>query len=137
MVGFKAGFYWFDVGNWKFLHSFFSTVAHHLEKRKWGSIYPYLMNEFYKGKIANNDLNFLIAELTIIEKELKRLSPNEVIWDFENLEENPPWGSDISEDITDMSNYYVTCNGEDFITVFKEAIKIAKKEKIDLEISTL
>ncbi len=137
MVGFKADFYWFDVGNWKFLYSFFSTVAHQLENRKWGSVYPHLMIELYDGKISENNLDFLNKELIEIKNRLEKLSPDKVIWNYENLDENPPWGNDISNDITNMSNYYVTCNGEDFIDVFQEAIQMAKEENVDLEITTM
>lgn len=137
MVGFKVDFYWYDIGNWKFLYSFFSTIAHHLEKREWGSVYPYLMNDFYDGSISNNNLELLHKELIDVKNKLKKLPPNQVIWDFEDLKKSPPWGNVISTDITDMSNYYVTCNGEDFITIFEEAINTAKKENVSLEISTL
>lgn len=48
-VGFKVGYYWFQVGTSDFLHSFFSTICIRLEHGKWGSVYPKLMEELYQG----------------------------------------------------------------------------------------
>ncbi len=33
-----------------------------------------------------------------------------------------PWGDDIGSDITDLSNYFVTSEGEDLITIITHAI---------------
>ena len=55
-VGFKVGYYWFQVGTSDFLHSFFSTICIRLEHGKWGSVYPKLMEELYQGCLKNQDL---------------------------------------------------------------------------------
>ena len=36
-VGFKVGFFWYQIGSGDFLHCFFSTVAVNLENGNWGS----------------------------------------------------------------------------------------------------
>ena len=47
-VGFKVGFYWFQIGNGDFLHGFFSTIAGNLENGRWGADFPIIMNELYR-----------------------------------------------------------------------------------------
>lgn len=41
----------FNLGNDEMVLGFFNSIAYHLENKKWGSVYPTIMNEFYKGKL--------------------------------------------------------------------------------------
>ena len=136
-VGFKVAFFWYPVGHGDFLHSFFSTVAHNLENGKWGSRFPAVMNELYGGKLRQEHIDKAIAELNIIEKELQKFSPDQVVWDIDDLSKQPPWGNNISKDITDLSNYFVTSGGDDFITVFFHALEAAKKANSEMEIISM
>lgn len=115
MVGFKVKFYWYQIGSGDFLHAFFSTVAYNLENMKWGSRFPVIMKELYQGHLPKEHVDAAIGELAVISAELRDLSPVHVIWDIEDLSKQPPWGNDISEDITDLSNYFVTSDGEDLL----------------------
>ncbi len=137
MVGFKVDFYWYEIGHGDFLHSFFSTVAYRLEGGKWGSRFPFIMNKLYQGEMKRKYADKAIKELTIIQKELQAFTPDQVIWDIEDLSKQPPWGNDISEDITDLSNYFVTSDGEDFISVFFDALETAKEVSSDIKIENL
>ena len=76
------------------------------------------MNELYQGKIERDNTDKAIEELCIIKKELQAFSPEKVVWDIEDLSKQTPWENDISKDITDLSNYFVTSDGNDFLTVF-------------------
>lgn len=134
MVGFKVGFYFYEVGDGDFLFSVFSTVAVNLERGKWGSRFPYLMRGLYSGALKAKYVKPALAEVNQIREELKAFPPAMVVWDAEDRSRRPPWGDDISEDITDLSNYFVTSAGEDFFDVLKEALIKAEEEKKDVEI---
>lgn len=136
-VGFKVHFYWYQVGSADFLHSFFSTIAYNLEKSNWGKRFPIIMNKLYEGELKNDELVLAIEELKIIKKELKKCSVDKVIWDIDDLNKQPPWGGNISPDITDLSNYFVTSDGEDLITILQHALEKAIKLKTDLIISNM
>ena len=101
-VGFKVKYYWYQIGRGDFLHSFFSTVAYNLENENWGSRFPIIMNELYQGKMSWMNVDKAIAELNVIKEELKAFSPDKVIWDIEDLSKQPPWGNNISKDITSL-----------------------------------
>ena len=73
----------------------------------------------------------------IIKKELEAFTPDQVVRNIEDLSQQPPWGSDISEDITDLSNYFVTSDGEDFLSVFFDALETAKEIDSDVEIVSM
>lgn len=137
MVGFSVKFYWYQIGSGDFFHSFFSTVAYHLENEKWGSRFPVIMNKLYQGRIGCDDADKAIDELNIVKKELQGFSPDKVIWDIDDLSKQPPWGNNISADITDLSNYFVTSDGEDLIEIFFKALRKAKEENCDLEIKSI
>ncbi len=136
-VGFKVKFYWYQIGHGDFLHSFFSTVAYNLENGNWGSRFPVIMNELYQGKVKLKDVDDALEELGIIKKELQAFSPERIVWDIEDLAKQPPWGKEISKDITDLSNYFVTSDGNDFLTVFSHALEKAKNVKADIEIKSM
>ena len=136
-VGFSVGFYWYQVGSGDFLHSFFSTVAYNLEAKKWGSKYPILMNEFYQGKLETDKIKTAIIEIKDIQKELKKYPVSCIIWDIDDLSKQPPWGDRVSEEITDLSNYFVTSDGEDFITILLHALEKAAELNMSIEIESI
>ena len=137
MTGFTVGFYWFQIGTGDFLHSFFSTVALRLENGLWGSKYPVIMNELYQRELPANKTDLAIDELIQIKEGLRGLSSEQVVWDIEDLSKQPPWGNKISPDITDLSSYFVTSDGEDFIGVLERALKTAAEEGDALKIESL
>ena len=72
-----------------------------------------------------------------VRKELKNFPSSDVIWDAEDLSLTPPWGNNISSDIADLSNYFVTSDGRDLISVLNEALEDAKEMHCDIEIDNL
>ena len=67
---------------------------------------------------------------------MKNLSPDKAIWDIEDLTKQPPWGNKISNQITDLSNYFITSDGRDFLTIFQNALDAAIEIKKDVIISS-
>ena len=137
MVGFSVLFYWYQIGSGDFLHSFFSTVALRLENGSWGSVYPVIMNELYQGELPANKISDTMNELNCIRQELAKYDPDQVVWDIEDLSKQPPWGNRISEDITNLSNYFVTSDGEDFLAVFERALQMGLEEGKPVKIESL
>ena len=137
MTAFTVKYYMYTIGTADFLHSFFSTVCGRLESGKWGSRYPYLMNELYQGVLPVEHLAAGADELARIKQELAQFAPDQVIWDIDDRSLTPPWGDNISDNITDLSNYFVTSEGEDFLTVFAAALDKAQQRNAPLKIQTL
>lgn len=134
MVSFRVGCMMYEIGTASFLHSFFSTVAYRLENNRWGSKFPVIMNELYQGKLSFENVPAAKEELTQIKKALTKLSPNKVIWDIEDLSKQPPWEDNISEEISSLGNYFITCDGRDFIEVFFMTLNAAIEIKKDVMI---
>ena len=132
MVSFRVGCMMYEIGTASFLHSFFSTVAYRLENNRWGSKFPVIMNELYQGKLSFENVPAAKEELTQIKKALTKLSPNKVIWDIEDLSKQPPWGNNIGNEISSLGNYFITCDGRDFIEVFNMALDTAIEIKKDV-----
>lgn len=137
MVGFNVKYYWYQIGSGDFLFSFFSTVAYNLENQKWGSKFPVIMNKLYQGELNSSYILEAINELEQRKQGLSKLTPDKVIWDIENLSVQPPWGTNISDNITNLSNYFVTSDGEDFITIFNRALKKAEELNCGLKIISI
>ena len=133
-IGLKVDFLWYQVGTPDFMHAFFSNICYNLESNKWGSKYHYLMNELYQGKLSWKNADKAIEELKEVKNELKNFTPSQVIWDVEDISKKPPWGENISTEITDLSNYFVTSDGRDLIEIILMALKDSISEKTDIEI---
>lgn len=136
-VGLKVKFYWYQIGTGDFLHSFFSTIAYNLEDAKWGTKYPFIMKELYSGILKEEHLKNAKAELEEIKNELKEISVSKVIWDIEDLSKPMPWGDNISSDITDLSNYFITSEGKDLITIIDHAIDKAIELRSNIHIESI
>jgi hypothetical protein len=119
-VGLKLGSITDEIGRGDFLFSFFSTISGNLEPNGWGTRFPILLNKLYHGKLERIDASQALAELRIIEKELKQFTPDQVIWDIQNRDKLPPWGKNISLQITDLSNYFVTSTGRQLIPLIQK-----------------
>jgi hypothetical protein len=137
MVGLKVGPIFYKIGTGDFLHSFFSTIAYNLENKKWGSRFPLLMNDLYYKTLSVDKIDEALAELKTIQEELKEYSPSMVIWNIEDLSQLPPWGDNIADRITDLSNYFYTSDGEDLFTLIFKALEAAKSVNKDVNIQSL
>ncbi len=137
MTAFTVKYYIYTIGTADFLHAFFSTVCGRLENGKWGSRFPHLMNELYQGVLPVKHLAAGTEELSQIKQELAQFAPDQVIWDIDDRSLTPPWGDNISDDITDLSNYFVTIEGEDFLSVFAAALDKAQQRNASLKIQTI
>ena len=126
--------YIYEIGTSDFLTSFFNTIECRLTKGLFGKKYPIVLNEFYNGNLKYENLEKAERELKDIQKRLKKIKPSKVVWDKNDLNKTPPWGNEISSDITDLSNYYVTSDGRDLFDVIFRVIEKAKSEKSGIKI---
>lgn len=125
-VGIKVGSITDEIGTPDFFHAFFSTVSSNLEEQ-WGSRFPVLLTNLYQGELAAELAAKALAELEQVKDELAAFSPVNVVWDIEDPSKQPPWGSDISPDITSLANYFVTSTGRDLIETLKDALDEAAR----------
>jgi hypothetical protein len=70
-----------------------------------------------------------IEEIMKIREMLKNFSPDQIVWDFEDLKAKPPWGDEISNSITSLSNYFCTSDGKDLFDVLLSAFREARRKK--------
>jgi hypothetical protein len=127
-VGFEVANVVDEIGTHDFLHAFFSTISHHLEPKGWGTKYPELMNELYQGRLDRRHAEKALDDIREVRERLKAFPPRAVIWDIENLNARPPWGNNLSADITDLSNYFVTSTGRDLFEVTIECLEALASE---------
>lgn len=134
MVVLEIDFLWHPIGDGEFFHSFFSTICARLEDGHWGKRYPYIMKKMYNGRISWRNVKHARKELEEIRAKLRMLPPSYVVWDINDLSKMPPWGNNISNTITDMSNYFVTSDGRDLISVIFAAFDDAERERHKIEV---
>ena len=133
-VGIKVGNIIDEIGTSDFFHAFFSTVSANLESKGWGTRFPNVLGELYQGHVDTKLVKSAISELNKIQSELAELKPDKLVWDIENPNKQPPWGTDISPEITSLSNYFITSTGRDLILILMEALEDADKNNLPLSI---
>lgn len=122
-IGLKLGSITDEIGTGDFLYCFFSTISGNLEPEGWGTRFPMLLTALYQGELGQKDAIAALAELDTIETELAMLPPEKVIWDIDDRSKVPPWGSNISADITSLANYFVTSTGRELIRMIRECLE--------------
>jgi hypothetical protein len=122
-IGLQLGSVVDEIGTSEFFHAFFSTISGNLEQDEWGSRFPTLLEKLYAGELIQSDAQSALKELDVVASELARLPSEKVIWDVEHPDRQPPWGKNISADITDLSNYFVTSTGRDLVGVLREVLE--------------
>ena len=130
----KTSNHLFEIGTGDFFISFFDTIEYRLTSGSEKNKYHIILNDLYNGHLAFENLEKAEIELKGIQEKLKKFKPSEIIWDKNDLTKTPPWGDNISDNITDLSNYYVTSGGKDLIEVIFTAIATAKLKKSGITI---
>ncbi|MCD1630579.1 MULTISPECIES: immunity 70 family protein [Marinobacter] len=133
-VGITVGSITAEIGAGSFVHSFFSTVTIHCEPHGWGSRYPHLMNELYQGYLPHSHAAAALEELRDAKAVLDRIPPSDVVWDIENRDAQPPWGTSISPDITSLGNYFVSSTGRDLFALLEEVLQLSVDKQKDAKL---
>ena len=121
-----------ELGAASFLQAFFSTVSAHLEPSGWGTRFPALMCQLHKGKLSKSQVELARRELFLVQSELKHFPPSAVIWDIANRSIRPPWGDNIAPDISSLSLYFVTSEGDDLFDVLFATMDEALRMQFDV-----
>lgn len=130
-VGIRPGQITDEIGSVGFLYCFFSTIAVNLEPSGWGSRFPLIMGNLYKGELSSTEANAALIELRTIELELSQINPGNVVWSYEEPNILPPWGREISGDITSLGNYFMTSSGRELIPMLEEILIEAAEHNDD------
>jgi 2,3-bisphosphoglycerate-dependent phosphoglycerate mutase len=122
-VGFVVGDVAREVGSPDFLEGFFSTISYYLEPGGWGTKYPELMLKLYQGQLNAGDASKALNDLQEIRLRLKDINPPRIIWDIDDPNIGAPWGGHSTPEGRDLSNSFVTSNGEDVFDVLTECLE--------------
>lgn len=136
-VGVRVGSIVDEVGASSFFNAFFATIWGVLEPNGPGTKYPVISIEFYEGRVRADRVKRALEELKQIRRELENFPPSAVIWDYDDRTKLPPWGKNISSDITSMGNYFVSSTGRDLFDLLIEAFEDALKNKTDVTIEEI
>jgi hypothetical protein len=133
-VGITVGSITDEIGTSSFLHAFFSTISAYCEPNGWGTRFPHLMGELYQGHLAHQHALSALNELAQAKAALAKLPPSKVVWDIEDRKAQPPWGNNISPEITSLGNYFVSSTGRDLFALLEEALDASAQENSDATI---
>jgi len=122
-----------EIGHYGVVHSWFSTVATHLEGNKWGSKFPTVMLNLYQGKLKNDQGKAALLELKSIAGSLSKLSTSDLVWDAEDPAKQPPPEHQRNPRATSLENYFLTVNCLDLTQEFIGNVEAMNEFGGDLE----
>ena len=121
----------FNLGSEDMVQSFFSTIAYRLENNKWGSVYPVIMNEFYKGKLEQKNIIRAIVEIKEIKKRLQKLEFSQLIWNIEDLNIKTPENYNLQ---INLDEWFINNNRERITDKILTVLKLSKNKNFPLYI---
>ena len=95
------------------------------------------MNELYQGTLDKDNVETAIEELKKIQLELKRLVRIRWFGILTILSNQPPWGKNISNDITNLSNYFCDKRWRRLHYDIFQRLGKSKKMQMDLTIESV
>jgi 2,3-bisphosphoglycerate-dependent phosphoglycerate mutase len=110
-VAIKTGAVVTEIGAGAILHGLFSTISANLEPDGWGSRFPVVMNQLYRGTLAPSDCAAALRELRTIETALSDVPARNVVWDFDNPMSAPSPHYLAGADARNAADYFITVNG--------------------------
>jgi hypothetical protein len=61
--------------------------------------------------------------LAHIRRELRRLPPSTVVGNIEHRSNLPPWGNELSPQVTSLASSFVTSSGGNLLTVLADGVE--------------
>jgi 2,3-bisphosphoglycerate-dependent phosphoglycerate mutase len=120
------------VGEDDFLHSFFSTIAYQLEKQGWGSRFPALVGELYRGRLPAERVPEARRELNTIRRELAEQPPEARVYDYDEPNRETPWP--VPPGASSLADCFLTATGKDLLDVLARALDVSEETAAAVEI---
>ena len=136
-IAFRHGAVITEIGIDVVLHSLLSTVAVRLEGGEWGAHFPLILIKLYQGRLDALEADAALHELRQIQAGLARLEADKVIWDFNDLSRQPPWGDAVAPRIISMANYHTTNTGQCLLDEMFDCVRALQRSGGVLDIITL
>jgi hypothetical protein len=120
------------LGQDDFVHSFFSTVAYQLEKEGWGSRFPALMKELFRGRLPKDHVPQARVELEQVRDELSRLPPEARVYTYDDPNRPTPWP--IPPGASSLADCFLSVNGKNVLDLVERALDLSERTGADVEI---
>jgi len=136
-VGFKVGPFFHILGSGDFLYCFFSNICFHLENKRWGSKFPLLMNNLHNGKLELKDIEKAKEELKDVEEQFLSMKSSIAIWNIDDVLEKAPWHNNLSVDVKNLRDIFMTSDGGNLFIKLYEAMDNAVELEKGIEVESM
>lgn len=125
-LGWQMDGEWVELGREELVYAFFSTAVCRLEKGKCGRRFPRLTHALLRGTLLYKHIDAGMQELTTIWEEMKALSPAQVVADYKAPKEREEWMDAPRPDMANLTDWFVTADGESLFDQCMAAMRGAK-----------
>ncbi len=102
-----------EIGSSDILFSLYSTIMHNLKSSH--SEISNAISFFQTGECKCGDALECARQINLIRDKLSQISPNDAIYDMNDLSKIAPWEGKLSPVITSCGNMFTTADGKDLI----------------------
>lgn len=109
-----------------------STILYHLayyEKQ-----IPHVFAFIKEGHSNSQDCLSTAREFNLVRDRLSQIEPEQIIYDYNEPEKQPPWGDKISPVITSCANYLTTGDGDDLLAEIVKILTYAAYVKASVDV---
>lgn len=117
-----------DVGNIEYWNCFYSTIITNL--KNYINDNSLVMSFIKNGSCEHSDCLSIARELNLIKDKLSMLPPDQIVYDYNDLSKEPPWGSSISSIVTSCGNFFTTSDGRDLISEINIVLCYSSVKKV-------
>ena len=121
-----------DVGSDDIFYSLYSTIkvrVKHVER-----FAPLAMDFLQEGICSGKEAMAAARQINLIRDALAKVTPDQIVYDYQDLSKKAPWADNISPVITSGANYFTTADGKDLLFEIVSILVYAGITKTDVVI---
>ena len=119
----------FELASTNILLALYSTIAVRLENRAPGSRFPVIMERLLESGLSPDQADAAITELTAITEELRALSAEQVVWDWERPEWQPTWADRLTTGASHLEHVFMSSDGKALLEVYGAVAQACKRRR--------
>lgn len=121
-----------DIGSYEIWHCLYSTVAVRLQDYK--NTVPNAFQFLKSGECLHMRAMETAREINLVRDRLAGVSPDDAVYDVNNLDMVAPWKGRLSPVITSCNTMFTTSDGKDLLYEIVSILCYAGTKKVNVEL---
>lgn len=121
-----------NIGSYEIWHCLYSTVA--VKLKDYMNTAPKAFLFLKSGECRSDQAMETAREINLVRDGLAEVSPDDAVYDIDNMDKVAPWKGKLSPVITSCNTMFTTSDGKDLLYEIVSILCYAGIKKVDVEI---